>query len=173
MDPSQGPHPFHSNTLSLRRILPSRADLACLSHHLSFLTSKLTIHSHICACHFGLSLGYDFHKEGSEEVKHWWCRSRPELNVNVKKPHHFRKKEKNNAMPSGDAIQGALFSVFLLFLGLDPLWIGLFHLGVCLGRVYYMCHWVADTLVASILGYSIGSLILRLYSEGVFEFVPL
>lgn len=93
--------------------------------------------------------------------------------MNVKKPHHFRKKEKNNAMPSGDAIQGALFSVFLLFLGLDPLWIGLFHLGVCLGRVYYMCHWVADTLVASILGYSIGSLILRLYSEGVFEFVPL
>lgn len=93
--------------------------------------------------------------------------------MNVKKPHHFRKKEKNNAMPSGDAIQGALFSVFLLFLGLDPLWIGLFHLGVCLGRVYYMCHWVADTLVASILGYSIGSLILRLYSEGFFEFVPL
>ena len=172
MDPSQGPHPVHSHSLPFRCVLPSRIDLARLSHHLSHLPSKLEIHSHVCACHLGLPLGDDIHKEASEEVKHRQCRSRPELNVNVKKPHHFRKKEKNNAMPSGDAIQGALFSVFLLFLGLDPLWIGLFHLGVCLGRVYYMCHWVADTLVASILGYSIGSLILRLYSEGVFEFVP-
>ncbi len=65
-------------------------------------------------------------------------------------------------MPSGDAIQGALFTVFLLHLGIDPLYAILFHAAVCIGRVYYMCHWVADTLAATVLGVSIGSLILRL-----------
>jgi membrane-associated phospholipid phosphatase len=67
-------------------------------------------------------------------------------------------------MPSGDAIQSAMFAVFLFELGLDPLWIGLFHIGVCLGRVYYMCHWVADTFVASILGILVGNLLLMLYN---------
>jgi hypothetical protein len=99
-------------------------------------------------------------------------RSRPELDVSVKKPHHFRKKEKNNAMPSGDAIQSALFAVFLLELGLDPIWVALFHLGVCLGRVYYMCHWVADTFVASILGGLIANLFLINYRDGLFDFFP-
>jgi membrane-associated phospholipid phosphatase len=75
-------------------------------------------------------------------------------------------------MPSGDAIQSALFAVFLLQLGADPIWVLLFHIGVCLGRVYYMCHWVADTLVATILGSLIGVLLLAAYQAGSFKFVP-
>ena len=80
----------------------------------------------------------------------------------MKKPHHFRKKEKNHAMPSGDAIQSALFVWFLHYVGVPVEYLILFHIGVCLGRVYYLCHWLADTLVATVLGslvafYLIGS----------------
>ena len=55
-------------------------------------------------------------------------------------------------MPSGDAIQSALLACYTFYLGLPPLYAILFHLGVCLGRVYYMCHWLLDTFVASVLG---------------------
>lgn len=55
-------------------------------------------------------------------------------------------------MPSGDAIQSALFSVYLYYLGLPLPYVCLFHMGVCVGRVYYMCHWILDTLAATILG---------------------
>lgn len=71
-------------------------------------------------------------------------------------------------MPSGDSIQAALFVVFLYQLGADPLFLVLFHLGVCLGRVYYMCHWVADTIVASILGSTIANLLLYFNNQGYF-----
>ena len=59
-------------------------------------------------------------------------------------------------MPSGDAIQSALFVTFLLSLGVPLPYLVVFHVGVCLGRVYFMCHWILDTLVASILGNLIG-----------------
>jgi putative flippase GtrA len=62
-------------------------------------------------------------------------------------------------MPSGDAIQSALFVTFLYYLGLPVEYLFLFHLAVCLGRVYYMCHWVADTMVASVLGYFLGKVL--------------
>lgn len=55
-------------------------------------------------------------------------------------------------MPSGDAIQSALFVNYLYFLGVPIHYLVLFHIGVCLGRVYYMCHWVLDTVVSTILG---------------------
>lgn len=75
-------------------------------------------------------------------------------------------------MPSGDSIQAALFAVFLYHLGVWPVLVVLFHVGVCLGRVYYMCHWVADTCVASILGGLIGHYLLALLNDGTFEFLP-
>ena len=72
-------------------------------------------------------------------------------------------------MPSGDSIQSALFVAYLYFLmheqGIFELYwyriIGLvlFHIGVCCGRVYYMCHWFGDTLVATILGIFVGIII--------------
>ena len=70
-------------------------------------------------------------------------------------------------MPSGDAIQSALFVVFLAHLGIPPLYLYFFHTGVCLGRVYYMCHWVMDTVVASLLGSLIGQMLLTVKIEEI------
>ncbi len=58
-------------------------------------------------------------------------------------------------MPSGDCIQSALFTGYLYSLGVPALPLAIFHIGVCLGRVYYMCHWVLDTAVATVLGFAI------------------
>ena len=76
-------------------------------------------------------------------------------------------------MPSGDSIQAALFVIFLYHLGVHPILIIIFHVGVCLGRVYYMCHWIGDTLVATVLGSFVGHLLLYLYTNRHFHFVPL
>ena len=66
-------------------------------------------------------------------------------------------------MPSGDAFQSAVYVTFLYSLNINlPFLIG-FHLLVCIGRVYYMCHWVADTMVSTLIGTLIGRLLL--YSE--------
>jgi hypothetical protein len=66
-------------------------------------------------------------------------------------------------MPSGDAIQSALFTVFLWYLKVNPLYLIIFHIGVCLGRVYYICHWLADTIVATFLGVGIAWYLLGAY----------
>lgn len=63
-------------------------------------------------------------------------------------------------MPSGDAFQSAAFITFLSTFSFNPFVLMLFHLGVCVGRVYYMCHWVADTVVATIIGTLIAKLML-------------
>lgn len=68
-------------------------------------------------------------------------------------------------MPSGDAIQSALFVVFLHYWEVPIYFLVIFHVGVCLGRVYYMCHWIADTLVASILGGGIAWYFLGAYQQ--------
>jgi membrane-associated phospholipid phosphatase len=65
-------------------------------------------------------------------------------------------------MPSGDAFQSAAFITFMSTLGLNPFGLLLFHIGVCLGRVYFMCHWVADTVVSSVLGVLVAKLLLTL-----------
>ena len=66
-------------------------------------------------------------------------------------------------MPSGDAIQSALFVTFLYYLNVHPIILIIFHVGVCLGRVYYMCHWLADTIVASFLGLAVGLYLIGAY----------
>ncbi len=68
-------------------------------------------------------------------------------------------------MPSGDAIQSALFIYFLYYINIDIIYLIIFHIGVCLGRVYYMCHWIADTLIATILGVFIGYYMIGAYEE--------
>lgn len=68
-------------------------------------------------------------------------------------------------MPSGDAIQSALFVCFLYYIQIDIKYLIIFHVGVCLGRVYYMCHWIADTFIASILGVFVGYYMLGAYEE--------
>lgn len=74
-------------------------------------------------------------------------------------------------MPSGDAFQSAVFTVFLSTLNLNPFMLLAFHLGVCIGRVYYMCHWVADTLVASIIGVVVARLVLSFENEEWFHLI--
>jgi hypothetical protein len=66
-------------------------------------------------------------------------------------------------MPSGDAIQSALFVTFLHYLGVPFHFLIIFHISVCLGRVYYMCHWFADTLIATFLGCGIAYFLLGAY----------
>lgn len=63
-------------------------------------------------------------------------------------------------MPSGDSFQSAVFVVFLSTLGVSTWLLVLFHVGVCIGRVYYMCHWIADTLVATMIGVAMANLVL-------------
>jgi membrane-associated phospholipid phosphatase len=75
-------------------------------------------------------------------------------------------------MPSGDAFQSAAFVTFLYYLGLNPFWLLLFHIGVCVGRVYYMCHWVADTVVASIIGSLVGQLMVSVEEGWVMQLIP-
>ena len=64
-------------------------------------------------------------------------------------------------MPSGDAFQSAVYVVFLSTFNINPLTLIAFHVAVCIGRVYYMCHWVADTMVSSIIGVLIARMLLR------------
>lgn len=71
-------------------------------------------------------------------------------------------------MPSGDSIQSALFTCFLYSLGIPLPYLILFHFGVCLARVYYMCHWVLDTVVATILGSAIAYSLVRMREMGAF-----
>lgn len=55
-------------------------------------------------------------------------------------------------MPSGDVYQSAFFLFVMWHLGADLKILVIFTLLVCLGRVYFMCHWVLDTVVGTILG---------------------
>ena len=75
-------------------------------------------------------------------------------------------------MPSGDAIQSALFVTYLFYMGVPTSYLCLFHIGVCLGRVYYMCHWLMDTAVASVLGYLIGLIAIG-NSQLIHGYIPL
>lgn len=63
-------------------------------------------------------------------------------------------------MPSGDAFQSAVFITFLAYCGVNPIILALIHIGVCTGRVYYMCHWVSDTMVSTVIGVAIGKFLL-------------
>jgi len=63
-------------------------------------------------------------------------------------------------MPSGDAFQSAVFITFLCYLGINPLLLAFIHIGVCAGRVYYMCHWVSDTMVSTVFGILVGKVLL-------------
>ena len=64
-------------------------------------------------------------------------------------------------MPSGDAFQSAVYVVFLSTFNINPLALIAFHVAVCIGRVYYMCHWVADTMVSSLIGVLIARMLLQ------------
>lgn len=74
-------------------------------------------------------------------------------------------------MPSGDSIQSALFSCFLYYLGVPAPILLAFHFGVCLGRVYYMCHWVLDTMVSTVLGSCLAYALITMIKMGKLKFI--
>lgn len=59
-------------------------------------------------------------------------------------------------MPSGDAFQSGVLTYFLYDLGVPAEIACCFLILVCVSRVYYMCHWLLDTVVGAALGLLIG-----------------
>ena len=89
--------------------------------------------------------------------------------IYAKRMNNLRAKEVGTyAMPSGDSAACALFC-YLMAVQMRVQAIYLILPLVCLGRVYYHCHWIGDTIVGSIIGTLWGVL-----GCGVFwSFVPL
>jgi len=60
------------------------------------------------------------------------------------------------ACPSGDAAQaGCLATFFYFFGGGNTFFIYFFLPWVCLGRVFYCCHWIEDTVIGASIGASV------------------
>jgi len=87
-------------------------------------------------------------------LKKFFARPRPVLENIVKnikkKTHSLRKKEKNHSMPSGDSMQVALFATFCYLNFGETLWFFIVPI-VMYGRVHFMCHYVADTVVGAFI----------------------
>jgi membrane-associated phospholipid phosphatase len=85
-------------------------------------------------------------------------RHRPELYTPRQDLLHynFRSKETNLSMPSGDSAQAAAFWTFVnTQLGL-PLGLAVVMTGCTMyARVYFMCHFIGDTLVGAAIGSAI------------------
>lgn len=62
-------------------------------------------------------------------------------------------------MPSGDACQAAVLSYFLFKMDISIYLIVIYQLGVCLSRIYFMCHWLGDVIIGTILGLSLSMVI--------------
>lgn len=101
-------------------------------------------------------------------LKKLFKRKRPEGLEYRFKTLKLRSKELNHAMPSGDSLQSGNFSAFVvLFIVYQNLWwpytlgycliVLLFQLLIMLSRVYYLCHFVGDTIVGMFLGVGIGT----------------
>ncbi len=78
-------------------------------------------------------------------------RKRPDLNNKIKRIFNCRSRETNGSMPSGDALQSALFSIILIkYFGIY--W-GIFTIPfVMFSRIFYFCHYLFDTIIGAILG---------------------
>lgn len=79
-------------------------------------------------------------------------RIRPQRNPKTSRLNNLRASENGTySMPSGDSAQAALFCfLYATLLGLPEVYIILPF--VCLGRVYYQCHWLGDTVVGVFVG---------------------
>jgi membrane-associated phospholipid phosphatase len=75
-------------------------------------------------------------------------------------------------MPSGDTIQSMFFTLVMIWwYGVNPLVMIVFHILVAVSRVYFMCHWLGDTVIATVLAYPIGLFFfwLRIYLRKSWE----
>lgn len=83
--------------------------------------------------------------------KHVAGRIRPGAHTLGHKRMNLRSLEKNNAMPSGDSAQAAVFSVLIALHFQQPLVLLLIPAAM-FGRVYFGCHWIMDTVAGASLG---------------------
>jgi len=89
-------------------------------------------------------------------------RPRPIHDEMSKKSKSLRKKERNNSMPSGDSLQAGIFASYC-FLNFGEFYWFFVMLLVMYGRVHFVCHYVADTVIgagiALILAFSFNDII--------------
>merc|ERR1712070_1153098 len=57
----------------------------------------------------------------------------------------------NESFPSGDSAAGCAMAASVMFMTGQPAYF-LFGIAVMLGRVYFMCHYLGDTLVGALIG---------------------
>jgi membrane-associated phospholipid phosphatase len=91
-------------------------------------------------------------------VKRLTKRPRPNKNEKLRRVYDLRQHETNFSMPSGDSIQAANFAVILyIYYGTT---IGFYFVPcVMFARMFFFCHYVFDTIVGSMCGFIISSLI--------------
>lgn len=77
---------------------------------------------------------------------------------------NLRSVEKNNAMPSGDSAHGGMWLTFTALYFQIPQLLLLIPL-VMLGRVYYACHWIGDTIAGSLIGICLGCIVFYLSTQ--------
>jgi len=88
-------------------------------------------------------------------LKKYFRRPRPVLEKFVKlignKTSSLRMREKNNSMPSGDSMQVALFATFCFLNFNESFWFLIVPITMY-GRVHFLCHFIADTIVGAAIG---------------------
>ena len=85
-------------------------------------------------------------------MKHGIKRERPKKRWAATRLNDLRGKETGTfAMPSGDSSAGAVFCA-LVAIEMGMPWIYILMPFVMLGRVYYQCHWIGDTIVGFFVG---------------------
>ena len=91
-------------------------------------------------------------------LKYSFRRQRPKNLPYTNRIRNLRNKEDGTfSMPSGDSAAAALFCYqYCTMMGLPAIYMILPL--VCLGRVYYQCHWIGDTIAGSIVGTFWGAL---------------
>lgn len=86
-------------------------------------------------------------------MKIFFARERPCVDTSLSKSRFvdLRKNESNCSMPSGDSMQSANFAIIILFYFRSYTGFLLIPF-VMMGRIYYHCHYILDTIVGSIIG---------------------
>lgn len=94
----------------------------------------------------------------TEIIKKRTKRNRPYLGITRKRKFHIRERYINFSFPSGDSAQAGAILLYLSYYLNNNIYIILLLMAM-LGRIYFGCHYVLDT----IFGASIGIIITYLY----------
>ncbi len=91
-------------------------------------------------------------------LKKHFARPRPLNRLNIKRITNLRKHESNCSMPSGDSLQAANFAVIIYSYYGNTLGFSIVPL-VMFARIFYHCHYIFDTIVGILIGFSLSYLI--------------